>query len=301
MPKIIDSTPDNLKPYLFHGLELQWRSDDKDALGDCPICGRSERFSVKVETGQYQCFKCGTSGNARVFIRWLWDHSDATSEQYAEFATDRKLLYPETLVEWGVVRSLLTGTWVIPGYGPDGKLNQLYQYSRSKDRMFLAPTPTLGHQIFGVSLYNSACRNIYLCEGPWDAMALYEVLVRAKVIESGELAQTANRAGSLLGIASVLAVPSCEVFFNSWARLFTNKIVFLIFDNDHPRTNPKTKTISDGAGYAGMRRVAGILTSQDDDDMPLEVHYVRWGTEGSPTFNPDLSSGYDLRDLLNRE
>lgn len=56
MPNVVDK-PEKLKPYLFHGVNLNWTSGQQtgEATGQCPFCGREDKFTVNIETGQYRC------------------------------------------------------------------------------------------------------------------------------------------------------------------------------------------------------------------------------------------------------
>lgn len=300
MPPISKDAPENLRPYIFHGVDLQYRNGDRQATADCPFCGREGKFTVEIATGKFRCFVCAEGnekggGNATVFIRQLWKLSfDATKpEDYQELANERGFLYFETPMYWEFARSIITGNWLIPGYNVGGSMVGLYQRIEMNPKPKLLPTPTLGHSLHGVNLYDAGKPIVYLCEGPWDGPAFWEVLGHAKSSESG-LVATANQANSLLAEANVLAVPGCETFFDSWLPLFAGKIVNLMFDNDHERKHPKTGKRVAPAGYNGMRRIAGILSGAKEP--PEEINYLAWG--GERGWNPDLPSGFDLRDAL---
>jgi len=292
MPKVESNIPANLRPYLFHGVNLQW--DDKVATGDCPWCGREGKFSVDVETGLWRCYVCGEGtdkggGNAYTFLRKLWEMADKGTTDYSGLAEDRRLL-PDTLVHWELAVSPLTGDWLVPGHNTDGKLCQLYRKVVGADRSRLLPTSGLGHQIHGMPTYHGDLGTVYVCEGPWDGMALWEAMGRCKRTEDG-LAQTANLGHSLLAEANVLAVPGCSTFLEAWLPLFQGKQVVLMYDNDHWHKNPATGKLSAPAGWAGMRRVAGLLNGVADS-----VKILRWG--GEEDHDASLPPGYDVRDLL---
>lgn len=296
-----DKPPAGLRPYLFHGVELDWSEGDRQAAGVCPWCAHPTKFSVVIATGLWRCHRCNIGneeggGNAIVFLRCLWEASDRAtlSDDYSALAQDRGLREPDTLVHWQVVRSTITGRWLVPAYGIDGKLQQLYRYSPTKKGMRLLTTPTLGHRLFGANLYDPGKPEVYLCEGPWDAMASWEILKLSKQGE-GTLAATANPDVSLLAEANVLGVPGCNTFARDWCPLFAGKNVSLMYDSDHPRQHPKTGSMLAPAGYVGMRRVARILTAAEEP--PASVNYLCWGTEG---YDPDLPSGYDVKNHLNR-
>lgn len=295
MPKINKNAPEKLRPYLFHGLSLDWQDSNHEAVGDCPWCGREGKFNVNVRNGMWRCFVCGEGterggGNIYVFIRRLWEMSDAATKDYAGLAANRRLLSPDTLGQWGVCRSIIDNEWLVPGYGVDGKLYQLYRYTHYKGGMKTLATPTLDHQLHG--LYDQKKPLIYLCEGPWDAMAIWEVLGQCKLM-GDKLVGTSSIERSLLSQISVLAAPGCTTFIESWTPLFADKEVVLLYDSDYPRVNPKTEKKSEPAGHAGMRRVSQILSGFSNG--PKSIKYLKWGKDG---YDPKLPNGTDLRDLL---
>lgn len=304
MPKVNgDDTPAKLKPYKFHGLDLSYSNGDKEALATCPFCDHDGKFSITIESGEWRCLSCneGTDkgrvtkgGNVYVFLRKLWEYGENATHDYQELASNRGVLFPETLVAWGVCRSIVTREWLVPGYNVEGSLCQLYRYVMVDGRMRLLATPTIGHQLHGMNLFDKKKDSVYVCEGPWDAIVLWEVLKHTKRGDDGELAKTANQAISLLSEANVLAVPGCSTFNEkAWPALFSGKHVYLMYDNDHEKTNPKTGNKTAPAAYEAMRRVAGILGATKKP--PAQISYLHWGDLG---FNPGLPTGYDVRDLL---
>ena len=123
--------PEKLRPYIFHGLDLDWESGEEQLTTDCPFCDREGHFSINRSTGKWRCRSCGQGnekqgGNAIVFIRMLWQQSDEATKAYQPLATERRL-QPDTLMYWGVCRSTLTGDWLVPGYSVAKKdIVQLY-------------------------------------------------------------------------------------------------------------------------------------------------------------------------------
>lgn len=294
-----DATPDTLKPYIFHGVQLEWRSGDKEAVGTCPWCDREGKFSVHIEKGTYRCLVCqeGTDkggGNNYTMIRRLHKASmeiNASERAYKALAKDRGLLDWESLRKWGVVPSISTRDWLVPGYGPDGKMNQLYRYINTGEKgMRLIPTPTMGHQIHSSDLWNENHSTIYVCEGPWDGIALEEILAHCKQTDEG-LRMTGNPLASLLAKCNVVAVPGCSTFHDSWVSLFAGKRVILCYDSDYPRT-VKGREIPP-AGFTGLKKVVEKLSSASEP--PAEIQWLNWGVDGYDHLLPD---GYDVRDGL---
>ncbi|MCK9569156.1 hypothetical protein M0R72_09455 [Candidatus Pacearchaeota archaeon] len=297
MPRVQDEKTNYANSYRFHGLDLS--SDEGQSEGTCPWCGREGKFSLNLDTGVWRCWVCGEGnekggGNLLAFLRKLWDLSDKATVDYADLLENRGLLYEDTLMAWGACRSVLTHDWLIPGYSAKGSLDQLYRYVDIGDKKRLRPTPGMKHGLHGVPLYDRNKTSVYLCEGCWDGMALWEMLKGVKHGEDGSLVTTANPERSLAGEANVLAIPSCTVFHPKWASLFAGKTVNLMVQNDHPRKNKETGVVSMPAGYAGMQRIAKLLYAADVP--PEQINFLQWGSEG---YNPELPSGYDVRDHLN--
>lgn len=293
MPKI-DSTPQHLRPFIFHGVDLTWSDGEKQAKGDCPFCGKEGKFSVETATGLWRCWVCGTGnekggGNALLFIRKLYDECNADEVPLKHLADERRLLDWQTLVAWGVAVSPLTGDYVIPGYDVGGKLSQLYKYADVGGKKRLLATAGLEHQLFGVNLYDPKKSDVVICEGPWDAMAVWETINATKV-EGGEYVMTASEESSLGAYHNVLAVPGCNVFNERWSELLDKKSVTICFDSDHPHENGKQGV---AAGFAGTKRIVSILSKSEG--RPSEVSWLAWGPDG---YDPSLAPGYDVRDAL---
>ena len=296
MPKIVQTTPDTLRAYVFHGMSLDWEGRD-EAVSDCPSCGRSDgKFTIRVSDGEFNCFICGFRGGHNRFIQWLWTESSKVCHPDSRaFADDRGLLYVDTLDHWGCCVSLLSGAWLIPGHNADGAVNQLYKRIWATDRWELRPTPEVGgHSVHGVQLLDKKSETVFLTEGPWDAMVLWESLRMAKRTERG-LEFTANSAASLLAHASVLAVSNCGAVgepMRRYLELFRGKRVVLCFDNDHPK-QLENGSLIDGAGLAATKRAAGILS-----EVAKEVLWLRWSADGCDLTKLD---GFDIRDVLTKE
>lgn len=319
MPKLspTDLTPKNIKPYLFHGVDLNIGS--KEAFGDCPFCGRENKFFVNVNTGRYHCKVPGCpggnekgGGNHAVFLQRLHQISAESTSDYDAFRSNRGYMEVSTLISWGFCRSITTRDWIVPGYGINGQLAQLYRHIKTNEGMRWIPTPEIGHRLHGVNLYNSNGDEIFLCEGPGDGPALWEILAHTKRTASN-LAPAIDAGSSLLSGASVLAVPGAGTFNEAWLPLFAGKYVRLMYDNDHPKRfcpsckkNWNTALLSAcpkcgrqdgkdsiGAGLTGMQRVARMLYQASP--IPKEILYIKWGDLG---YDRSLDDGSDIRDRL---
>lgn len=315
----------HLRPYLFHGLDLA--VGGTHATADCPFCGREGKFSVQLDTGLWRCLVCaaGTAaggGNGLVFARLLYERAYApgtptaagaaaggAAGRYAAFAAavaaDRGLGGPGAVRAWGLAPTA-DGAWLVPGYGADGRLDQVYRRTRVPDGhgghgghdWRLLPTPGIWPEGRGHALhlpagdFDPSRPQVDVCEGPWDGMALWECR-------------------EALGDTNIVAVPGCGVWRDEWTELCRGKRVRLWYDSDHPKamcracgksyslvdhpTCPVHGTPPDGmtvapAGREAARRVAGRLSG-----AAASVGWLRWGPDG---YDPRAKSGWDVRDEL---
>lgn len=249
------------------------------AIGDCPFCGREGKFSVEVATGLWRCFVCGSGsvaggGNGLTFTRLLYERATAAKQGAfpGTVAKDRRLLSPGTVAAWGVAQAA-DGAWLVPGYGTDGKLDQVYRRVKIKNKdgeweWRLLPTPGIWPEgkVHALHLpladFDPVRPNIVVCEGPWDGMALWEVWASD-------------------GATNIVAVPGCNVWRDEWTQLCKGKFVTLMFDSDHLPTL---------GGYKGMERVAKRLSG-----VAAAVAYLKWGPDG---YSLDRPTGWDVRDEL---
>ena len=290
-PTAVDNDQHYLRPYVFHGVDLTVRGSH--ATGECPFCGRGGKFSVDVNSGQWRCLVCGTGtaaggGNGLVFTRLVYEIAAAPAQSilerlgafYAAVASDRRLLSPATVAAWGV-RPAADGTWLLPGYSPTGRLDQVYRRTRVQDKgewvWRLLPTPGIwpDGKVHALHLapgdYDPSLPNLFVCEGPWDGMAMWEA-------RTNEMSASTN----------VVAVPGCNVWRDEWSAMCRGKEVTLWFDSDHPREHVKGRVSR--AGYDGMCRIARKLNG-----IAASVRWLQWGPDG---YDPTRPTGWDVRDHL---
>lgn len=292
---------DYVKMYQFHGINVKAKEGKKEATAVCPVCGRDDKFTVDVASGKFQCFVCRMGnmregGNIYTFLNILATESlgRTSDEEFEQLRVHRKLTSIKTLKDWGVAKSFITDEWVLPAYNNDQKLNQLYKYTKdiSRDKYIYYATAGLSHSLFGTHLFDHDKPTVYICEGPWDAMALYEVLRHARVDkDTGGYAYTERTAESLYTRANVIATPGCNVFMPIWSFLCKGKDVVILYDSDHPRKKDG-KDIEPGS-IVGAKKVARTL--KESGYEPKSIKFLKWGEE---FFDPTKPSGYDLRDAL---
>lgn len=299
MPKT-ESVPQGLRAYAALGMDL--RETSGQATSDCPFCLADGKWFCSVETGLWDCKRCGARGNPLQFVRQL--HEAAASEPKSSglesMARDRGLLRTETLDSWGMVVNPIDGRWILPGFDADGRVHQLYRLTEFTEkgikRRKLLPLPGLhpdgaSHGFHcAVEGWDATKPGLDVFEGPWDGMAAWEAMGLAKD-SGGRLSLTSVESQSLRASTNVVAVPGVGTFPKAWLRLAAGKRVTLWYDSDHPRTAPGGVVVR--AGWDGMRRLAAILCQADEP--PESVSILRWGDEGH---DPSLADGFDVRDWL---
>ncbi len=276
--------PYGLIPYEHHGMDLEVKGSH--GVGDCPLCSAEGKFSADCESGLWRCWVCGSGtdrggGNALLFLRLLHEAAlarDEGTDFLEDVCADRRLVHPATPAAWGVVRSPLTDNWLVPGYGTDGKLDQLYRRTHIQDShgewtWRLLPTPGIWPEgkVHALHIpiidYKPERDSIHIFEGPWDGMAYWEV--------------------AQLEGANIIAVPGCNVWRDEWTVMCRGKHVTIFFDSDHPKKHGVRTSIP---GYDGVVRIAKRLSG-----VARSVSWLKWGRTG---YDPDKPSGWDVRDAL---
>jgi hypothetical protein len=217
---------------IFKALGVRFDGGSEQAHAEeCPFCG-GEKFYVSRKTGQYKCLRasCGESGNAYTFINRM--HAmlvEATTDQDLHPLRDKRRLPVQTLRRHGIVWSAAAGCYLIPFLSGEKRVQNILRYwLRTGDKRAL---PILPWRLYGLdTLSPEVGRALFVCEGPFDAIALDQHLRSGK--------KTRER-------YDVLAVPSTTVFFPDWLKHFDGRKVRLLFDNDK-------------AGRDGQERIAKL-------------------------------------------
>lgn len=285
------STPDTLRPYIFHGVEFEDVKTGKEALAACPFCGKENKFSVNIENSMFQCWSgsCKVTGNSTTFLRLYWEHCKelTTNSHYDKLAKDSGFLKPHAARSFGLVMSTLRDQWLVPGWNQDSKLTGLYRYGRIKDsdgkwRSRLLVCPGTGHHLFNLQNFDATKPIVDLCEGWRDGIAWQEAI-----------AATQRGGKPLINDRNVLAVPGTNSFKPAWTKFFAGKTVNILFDNDHTK-EIKGKTV-EGAGVQGVKKVASILASAQS--KPETINFLAWNGSAEQ-FSEDLPDSMDIRDYL---
>lgn len=277
--------PETLRPYLYHGIDLTITG--ANAVGECFLCGRKKKLNVRVDNGFWRCVVCSEGdkgGNASTFIKMLYEQSLATTKDdfYDLIEQRHPGLQLEWLLEIGMCKHLISDEIIVPGFNDIGNVTTIYRilWDREKEKWRAMATPVLGHGLFCLvdSFFQKDIRVIDVLEGYKDAVAWKQAL--------NELGITDR---------NVCGVGGTNGFKPSWCWLFQGAIVNIMLDNDHPKLNKKTGTLSEPAGVAGIKRMASIL--KHSPTPPKQINYIAWNGN-KDGWSSELTSGLDVKDFV---
>lgn len=271
---------DKLKPFQFHGLDVDVETTKDEQMVDCPWCGR-EKLNILTDSGKFRCVVCETSGNYLSFMRKLHEHlfEDTDDEQYKKLIEERPGLTISALRAWQVAYNPFNDTWVIPAYNPQGQLANLFKCTKviKDEKPVWVVYSTPGRNLYPMKVQNRIPSDrVFVVEGPWDGIAAHSML--------NSLRKTRE---------AVVAIPGATSFKELWVKdqVFIEPTdVIIVGDNDHPRKTTKSKTLQ--PGWHGSCKSAEILNKI----RKKGVFVLKWGPNG---FDKDLPDGYDVRDLIN--
>lgn len=258
----VDDKANGVKNYvkLFTTLHVTLNVIGDEAKADeCPFCGGS-KFSLNIETGQYQCLsknKCGEKGNAFSFIRYKHKTAlAATTDEHRRHLRQSRGFPLQTIKRHQLAWDSEDECWLIPFKSPQGEVVNLLKYwPESGDKRNL---PELPMSMYGLDRLSNSDLPILVCEGPLDAIALDQHLRSNKTRDRYD----------------VIAVPSAGTFKASWLEFIKGRTVRLCFDNDK-------------AGKEGQERIVKLCR---DNGINAKITVLTWPTGTAPK--------YDLGDLI---
>ena len=256
---------EKLKPYAFFGLELKHQG--KESVSECVFCG-GKKFYINNTTGLYSCKTCNKSGNLKQFL-------SAYHQLHLEKTTDNDLKKISRLRgSCFSVQTLKTaqlclddaGCVLFPEKRPGGKYLDNLRKWQPKNKVFYN-TPgqcTLHYEKW------SDEGPVYICEGEWDALALKQLMVRAKHDSP----------------CAIVSVPGANIFNDLWVKHFKKRNVFLLYDNDHDKERPNGDKFNPAKD--GMKMAADKLKK-----VASSIQCIDW-----EQVQPGLPDKYDVRDYL---
>ncbi len=231
----------SIRLYSYYGFTVE-KIAGNELIGRCVFCRKSLHFYANRLSGMWNCKHCGRFGSPVKFVELI-------AEKLQENIDDEKLevlkhdrgIRKSTLRAWRVGYSPISGEYVFPITLPEGAYD-LYRYRpQARNKMPASPGSSVG--LAGAEALLSPKRAhepVWICEGVWDAMSLYEVLRRLKIP----------------GI--VLALPGAETFKRGWENLLADRDVRCCLDYDD-------------AGRRGSEHLQGALSG-----VAKRVRFLRW-------------------------
>lgn len=247
-------------------------------MGVCPFenCveyrDKGPKFSMNIQTGMFQCFRCGLKGNSYTYIReihrlYLGMTSD---EDYEKLCKLRKEAIDVGICqEMQLAYNTATNEWMLPAWGRDGLdkgIVNLYYWRQCHDSVTGKPYrqiysgPTFKHVPYGVHrLREGTQRPIWILEGHWDYLAFCTLLSATK--------QTAK--------FDAIGAPGSGSIPRSYLSIFNGRSVYLSYDNDTAGES-HTNTLIQSMNTYGV--------------IPAALYVLKW-PEG-------LNSGFDVSDVI---
>lgn len=225
-----------------------------ERIGDCPFCGKIGHFYVNSQSLYFDCKKCEAEGNKLDFLRLFLDLSKQSFT--GKIASDLMLnrgIKISTFKDANIGYNWLTNHYIIPVFNSQKQpiSAKLYNLQQKK----YVSTSGCELSLFGLEYLSLVedIKTIYLCEGEWDTLAMREALKRLEI--KNEIA---------------IGVPGAGTFREVWSQIFSDKKVYLLYDNDK-------------AGFEGLAKAKKFIGGRCD------CRSINW-----PNNTPD---GYDIRDL----
>lgn len=266
----------NIKFLRQHGFLPQGFSGDNQIVGRCPFCEEDKKFYVNYENKRWDCKSCGEKGGYQKFLQKIMKFAqDNLTEKRADKLAERRGLKVDTIYHHKVGFNPINKTYLIPLW--DVNHEELYDIKIYKKVLTgdnegeykdLISTAGAKTTLYGWEdlEHGEACNDIWLMEGHWDKMAMWEVLNDLEKFDRGHL---------------VAAVPGADQFKKEWCAFFKHKFVHVVYDNDH--TKEKGGKYIVGAGFRGAHKVLNYLQGIAD-----RIDFVHWPK--------DWKDGFDFSD-----
>lgn len=256
---------------------LKHSPQSKNATSECPFCEAPNKFSIDVKSGVGKCLSaaCGETFNPASFMvkfhnSWL----EHTSDEDYEILSEQRGISVATLKKAQFAYDSYKERWLVPYFNPNSKtLNNLGYFHPGNPKkpfvIYKAPNDT-GE--FRLQLYNPCepigdppeeTEEIVICEGEWDALALYDLI-------------TTNKHYDPHSRPIILATPGAGIVPTRLPLyLAREQNILLSYDNDD-------------AGNSGVVKMGLAL-----QDLGKTVKHVAWDSASEP-----VPEGTDLRDII---
>lgn len=258
-------TRDYGKAFATFGVALNPVGGGDEAIAEaCPWCGGAKLY-VNTATGLFHCKSgsCGVSGNVTDFLTRVHGEAlAATADDDYRALKAKRGIGLQALKRHGLAFHRGLGHWLIPFKDRTGSVVNIQRYdlhTGNKHNLPGLPTSLFGLDTLGAD----PKKTVFLCEGPFDAIALDYHL------------------GDKRGKYDVVAQPG--PFKKEWVEHFRGRKVRCLFDND--------------AGGEGHRKRAKVLLGESG--IVNELLLLKWPERVDVNGEAEaIPEGCDLNDLV---
>lgn len=252
---------DYKKFYEFYKLELEPKRDQ--FVGSCPFCDDEDHFHVSSVTGMFDCKKCFVEGNHLGFITQLHQKFlDRTTKQEYTLLSKLRGIPTETLKGAKFAFDPGRERWFVPYQNGSDFLNNLGVFypgsSVNKNKFKIFKAPELELKLYRPFDPRTLSPEIWVCEGEWDALAMYAICRSSKK-----------------ACPSIVAVPGANVWKESFNKHFKGCNAVFFFDNDEAGEKGKKNITKKASGFT--------------------YAFANWKTDVN---GEEPREGYDIRDVL---
>lgn len=193
------------------GIEFKGQSPNGDHFADCPFTGKTNKFSLNPEKGQWA--SGGKSGNIYSFLSMYYNHClESTLPVDLKPICEKKNI-PEDALYGIVAYNRLNDSYMLPCRNDKGAMISIGHYQIEANKIFR--TASLGVGLTGIDEVKDKKGNIFITEGEWDYLMLKWLF---KILDMSD--------------DVVLCVPGALAFKKDWARFFVERNVYCCYDND---------------------------------------------------------------------
>jgi len=243
-----------LRGFIQHGVTFQSQAQGSvEVRGTCHICGTNGHLYVNSTSQLWHCKTCGEGGN---YEKFLLQRQEAYRRLFHSYAnqdpqhpmimtiTQSRKLELHTFLAWNVG---WTGTQYT--IGVDGNPRRVMTDIRLWSPGKKSRSSIGGHANAIIPIHPNKSQRIWLCEGEWDGMALWELLTKVNIEDE------------------IVAVPGAGIFPRNLLVLLSRKDVVAAFHNDD-------------AGRQACQKVSRLTLG-----TVHSISYVHWPQDKSKGFD----------------
>lgn len=225
-----------------HGVVIA-SENDTQYIASCPFCGAYQKMYISKEGSVWDCKVCGMEGNLKTFFaERMKQYRKNITKEHKQKIQEEKGIRPNTLTAWGVGYATDKKFFAIPiSNGSPEHVHNIKRYTPGPGSKMINTKDCRVDFLHPLERVDSS--RVWICEGEWDAMALWQAMPKAHKED-------------------VVAAPGCNIVpVNESLSQFQNRDVVLAFDNDVP-------------GQKGAVKLAKTL-----QPIARSVRCVKWPSE----------------------